>query len=309
MTSMTAIGFLVILELGTELLPLPFEPGSEEDREALALLAEDFDSLPMVQELRNTYLQDKETGALTKQWQEWPAYKALSDPTSPIASRQRRQSSLGAGTLRGSRAFAAQYVFHDPTHNMAIVIINFGEAVTGWPGNVHGGAIATCFDESFARVAGRALDQKALVTANMNIDYIDPVKPGQWHALLIAPARNDVLPEQLEGLKNEKSYSSMNAFNEAYMQIARENRAAAEHRARAISQGEEPAAPTPRRKVWVHGTMFCLDETGPTFREFTEGTAATSGRIHLHATGSALFVAPKEDKFQEGELQVGSVEF
>lgn len=53
----------------------------------------------------------------------------------------------------------------------------------GWPLTVHGGALATLFDESLARVAIRSMPAQTGVTAHLNINYHAPMTGGKFYMI------------------------------------------------------------------------------------------------------------------------------
>lgn len=298
---------MVILTLGIDIVPLPLKPGSDEDREELEALKEEFDTLPIVQDLRSQRFVDPMTGQVAPVWQEWRAYKALSDPTSPIASLSRRENALSTGPLKGSQGFAAQTVFWNESGKMAMIFMNFGEAVCGWPGNVHGGAIATFFDESLARVAGRCVKSGSTVTAHLDVDYVAPCHPGQWYVIAATSVPDDVDPMIAE--QPEPALSSQKTI----LKVIRETveRSRKERVKKMAATGEDKAEDVPKksRKVWVQGKLFCVDEAGPTLQDFAGvGPPDTPDPLHPHAVACGLFVVPKTLSLENG-LSLGNIEF
>ncbi|KAL9085213.1 MAG: hypothetical protein Q9159_004815 [Coniocarpon cinnabarinum] len=202
------VGFVYLTSEGLARAPIPFPPGSSEDQEELKLLAEEHDALPLVQDLRSIYRVDPSTGHRERLWKEWIAYRGLSDPTSTSASLERREHMLSTGPLKGSQGLAAQSVFYNERSGQVMVFVNFGEGCCGWPGVVHGGAVATLMDEGLGRVAAKsaawdasscsdATEQRSsqmnengaslkrsVVTARLEMNYLEKVEPGQWFVLL-----------------------------------------------------------------------------------------------------------------------------
>lgn len=162
---------------------LPLEPGSLEDAGYLQQLTAEYENLPLVQQLREEIAVDQVTGARAPAWREWAAYRALWDPTSTIASIERRKNTLTTGPCAGSAGLAAQSIFYNERTQTLILFVNFGAGTCGWPGVVHGGAIATVLDEGLGRVALRSTVERAAVTANLEIEYKEKVLPGQWYVL------------------------------------------------------------------------------------------------------------------------------
>lgn len=274
--------------------PMPFEPGSPEDHEELQLLAEEYDALPLVQELREEYRFDLETNSRIPAWNEWVAYRGLSDPTSTSASVERRANMLSTGPLRGSRGLAAQSVFWNEQEKIAMVFINFGEAVCGWPGVVHGGAIATVMDEALARVAMRCTAGRDIVTANLKIDYRDKVQPGQWYVLVAqltdaaeGQAENTESQQQAAVERHPTTFTSAPVSSTPQAPLPQESASKSE-------QVESIKKSTDRKK-YIEGALICVSEYGPTkadiFNPHPDDT--NSSPTHVHALGHALYVVPK----------------
>lgn len=121
--------------------PLPV-PGSDHDAVLLDALHAQADALPIVRELR----------AHAADWKEWPAYSAIRSP--------HREHRLSTGPMAGARGLGVQRVFWNEREQRAISVMYFGGGLSGWPGVVHGGTVATVMDESLGRVAIRQLAQK-----------------------------------------------------------------------------------------------------------------------------------------------------
>ena len=75
------------------------------------------------------------------------------------------------------------YYFNKHDGSEMIQIFYVGTDVSGHPGIVHGGFIATMMDEGLARCAFPAMKNKVGVTANLNIDYRRPTMAGQFLVL------------------------------------------------------------------------------------------------------------------------------
>lgn len=62
--------------------------------------------------------------------------------------------------MGGSAGIALQRVFWLEDDKKAVSLLWFGRGMAGWPGVVHGGALATVMDESLGRVALRLFPSK-----------------------------------------------------------------------------------------------------------------------------------------------------
>lgn len=75
------------------------------------------------------------------------------------------------------------YVFCEEGGKSLTAIFYLGSDVSGHPGIVHGGLLATLLDESMARCCFPALPNKVGVTANLNIDYRRPAMANNYAIL------------------------------------------------------------------------------------------------------------------------------
>lgn len=95
-----------------------------------------------------------------------------------------RQHNLTAGTLSGpGRIVVPPYYFNKHDGSEMVQIMYVGTDLSGHPGIVHGGFIATMLDEGLARCAFPAMQNKIGVTANLRIDYRKPTMAGQFLVL------------------------------------------------------------------------------------------------------------------------------
>lgn len=95
-----------------------------------------------------------------------------------------RQHNLTAGTLSGPGMIVVPpYYFNKHDGSEMVQIMYVGTDVSGHPGIVHGGFIATMLDEGLARCAFPAMQNKVGVTANLQINYRKPTMAGQFLVL------------------------------------------------------------------------------------------------------------------------------
>lgn len=92
-----------------------------------------------------------------------------------------KANSLTAGALRGGGRLAIPpVVFSKEDDSEAIIILHVGRGLCGHDGIIHGGLIATLFDESLARTAILSLPSKIGVTANLKVNYRAPLPADQF---------------------------------------------------------------------------------------------------------------------------------
>ncbi|KAK5937787.1 hypothetical protein PMZ80_009916 [Knufia obscura] len=95
------------------------------------------------------------------------------------------QHNLTAGTLSGPNMIPVPpYYFNHKEGKSMVCILYVGTHVSGHPGIVHGGFLATMLDEGLARCAFPALPNKVGVTAQLNIAYKKPTMASQFLVLV-----------------------------------------------------------------------------------------------------------------------------
>jgi acyl-coenzyme A thioesterase PaaI-like protein len=95
-----------------------------------------------------------------------------------------RARNLTAGTLAGPNRIAVPpYAFNEAGGKSLVSLLYLGSDVSGHPGIVHGGLLATLLDEGLARCCFPALPNKVGVTANLNIDYRRPAMADSYAVL------------------------------------------------------------------------------------------------------------------------------
>ncbi|WFD29477.1 hypothetical protein MSPP1_000486 [Malassezia sp. CBS 17886] len=103
------------------------------------------------------------------------------------------QHQFTAASLRGPGRFAATPLVFSKTEKGAqetggsegdgVAFVHLGGDLCGFEGVIHGGLIATIFDEALARSAFYALPNMVGVTAKLEVDYRRPVRAGQFVAI------------------------------------------------------------------------------------------------------------------------------
>jgi hypothetical protein len=128
-------------------LGLP-EPGSHDDERILASLDSDLDKLDIVQSLRkqsyslhsDTALTDVGDTKAQKGWMELD-----------LNWRKAEKGGL-LDSMSGTRGLGLQRAFWNAETREMVAVVWFGGGLAGWPGVAHGGAIATVFEETMARM-------------------------------------------------------------------------------------------------------------------------------------------------------------
>lgn len=102
---------------------------------------------------------------------------------------ERARHSLTAGTLRGPGMLATNpLVMTKTTHGAlregghrgdGVAFLHLGRSLCGHDGVVHGGLIATIFDETLARTAFYSLPSNVGVTARLEVNYRKPTMADQ----------------------------------------------------------------------------------------------------------------------------------
>ncbi|RFU32599.1 hypothetical protein B7463_g3739, partial [Scytalidium lignicola] len=147
-------------------LPHPETPA---DRAMVEYLHKQAESLPLVKSLSSD-----------PDWETWPSYQSL--------SFEERGPRLTTGALGGARGIGAyQRVFRNDSTGECVTVVWIGGAMSGWPGVVHGGLIATLLDEGLGRCAIALFPSKTGVTANLELNYEKPTLTNGFYVIRAKP--------------------------------------------------------------------------------------------------------------------------
>ncbi|KAI4866322.1 HotDog domain-containing protein [Hypoxylon rubiginosum] len=169
-----AVFLLVGISLGTllryALAPPPrHPPGSPGDVLLTSKIHEDGSALPLVREL-----------SADPAWTSWDAYAGL--PARMVSSR------ITSGPLSGAGGLPFQRLFHHGATGELVSVVYFGPGTTGWPGVVHGGALATVLDETLGRCAILRFPARTGVTARFELAYRAPTVASRFYVVRARPA-------------------------------------------------------------------------------------------------------------------------
>lgn len=160
--------------------PLPI-PDSDDDAALLSKLKRDASALNLVRKLRSP--ESKSEG-----WIEYEAFMGLPDEI--------RDRNMTAGALRGTRAFGLRRMWWNRQKRELVGVIFLGGGVAGWPGVVHGGALATVLLDAIATVGlvgpkeirglmtgGNAEDVDQETVREFGIRYLTPTNANRLYIL------------------------------------------------------------------------------------------------------------------------------
>ncbi|KAI7902440.1 HotDog domain-containing protein [Cokeromyces recurvatus] len=92
-----------------------------------------------------------------------------------------KQHSLTAHSLRGPHKILRRPLkFFNKDKTMCIVILHVGDHLCDKKERIHNGLLAALLDEHLAFVTLPSLPNYTGFTANLNVDYLNPVAPNQW---------------------------------------------------------------------------------------------------------------------------------
>jgi hypothetical protein len=134
-------------------LGLP-NPGSREDKLILESLGQDVDKLDIVKSLRaQSYnLHDDAPISGVKGWDKYKV-KGWLELDVDLTKDEEAQGRTGIlGALSGTRGLGVQRAFWNAETKEMVEVVWIGGGLAGWPGVAHGGAIATIFEETMARM-------------------------------------------------------------------------------------------------------------------------------------------------------------
>jgi hypothetical protein len=141
-------------------LGLP-EPGTRDDDLILDSLSRDVDALEIVQSLRSqsynlhtdTALRSGPglTSAPVRGSRKISAYKGWLELDLDFGKENEGKKGV-LGVMSGARGLGVQRAFWNAETREMVAVVWIGGGLSGWPGVAHGGAIATIFEEIFARM-------------------------------------------------------------------------------------------------------------------------------------------------------------
>ncbi|KAI1755903.1 hypothetical protein F4782DRAFT_487591 [Xylaria castorea] len=128
-----------------------------------------------------------------RSWTSWEAYAGIPETASPENPRSlsAAQSRITSGPMSGSSGLAFQRVFHNASTGEVVTVVYFGAGVAGWPGVVHGGALATVLDESLGRCAILRFPSRTGVTANLDLQYRAPTLTNNFYVIRTRPVPSE----------------------------------------------------------------------------------------------------------------------
>ncbi|KAI0195831.1 HotDog domain-containing protein [Xylaria flabelliformis] len=126
-------------------------------------------------------------------WTSWEAYAGIPETASPDNPRglSAAQSRITSGPMSGSSGLAFQRIFHNASTGEVVTVVYFGAGVAGWPGVVHGGALATVLDESLGRCAILRFPSRTGVTANLDLQYRAPTLTNNFYVIRTRPVPSE----------------------------------------------------------------------------------------------------------------------
>lgn len=129
-------------------------PGSPEDKLILQSLSQDVDRLEVVQSLRKqSFNLHTDTPISPPGRGEKFKVKGWVEVEFDFAKGEEAEGRKGIlGALSGTRGFGVQRAFWNAETKEMVAVVWIGGGLAGWPGVAHGGAIATVFEETMARM-------------------------------------------------------------------------------------------------------------------------------------------------------------
>ena len=187
---------------------VPWDPDTIEEKLASLANAVKYTKLVLVRNLHAFAQQGIEI-------EEWKAYSNW-DPDTPDG-RDKRANMFSAGPLRGTRGLESQVLIREKAIGRLWCFVRFGGGLCDDTRCVHRGAISTVFDETLGREAMHRADNRAAVTAQLEIDFNMSVVADQWYVILV-DNRSDgdtADKKQISGLMFEAPF-----FENAFPRVA-----------------------------------------------------------------------------------------
>ena len=111
-----------------------------------------------------------------------------------------RDHTLVAGNLLGpGKIWVPPIAFIEKGGKSLTVMMYVGQDICGHPGIIHGGLVATVFDESLARCCFGALPNKVGMTASLTVNYRKPLPAGTYVVLRAATTKVEGRKVWVEG--------------------------------------------------------------------------------------------------------------
>lgn len=182
--------------------PTPPTPGSAADRELVAYFRQRGEELALVRQL-----------TADPAWESWDAYGADGEDigagetviaTTEEEGQGRRgppDARLTSGALAGVRGLPFQRVFWHRASGEVVSVVYFGAGTAGWPGVVHGGALATVLDETLGRCAILQFPARTGVTARLELNYQRPTNTAAFYVLRARPCLDAAAADGTDGAR------------------------------------------------------------------------------------------------------------
>ncbi|KAF2281622.1 uncharacterized protein EI97DRAFT_438942 [Westerdykella ornata] len=167
-------------------------PGSEEDVLALEALADQMDDLDIVKRMRS-YATSYGTQS---GWIELDLQDSIANVTT--SGEERRVRPLTEQAMAGIQGLGVQRAFWNSETRELVAVVWIGPRLTGWPGIAHGGAIATIFEETMARmIAGPNASIDTIPTpTSISVTYARPTQSFNIYVLRASFSTPDIPQEQ-----------------------------------------------------------------------------------------------------------------
>jgi hypothetical protein len=129
-------------------------PGSPEDILIVESLGQDIDKLDIVQSLRKqSFNLHSDTPIIGTGGGDKPKVKGWVEVDFDFVKGEETQGRTGILTaMSGTRGLGVQRAFWNAETKEMVAVLWIGGGLAGWPGVAHGGAIATVFEETMARM-------------------------------------------------------------------------------------------------------------------------------------------------------------
>lgn len=158
-------------------LGLP-NPGSPEDKLIIESLGADIDKLDIVQSLRkqsfNLHSDTALTGTGVAEKSKVKSWVEVDFDFVKGGEAEGRTGILSA--LSGTRGFGVQRAFWNAETKEMVAVVWIGGGLAGWPGVAHGGAIATMFEETMARMVRGPNGTVGMYTIQSRSHAIEPAR-------------------------------------------------------------------------------------------------------------------------------------
>ncbi|EJD34610.1 hypothetical protein AURDEDRAFT_117606 [Auricularia subglabra TFB-10046 SS5] len=169
-------------------LSVTAKPATGKAEHSPRQLEKELAALPLIAQLRHEAFEKRESDL----WREARPYQ--------IQEAKHAHTLVGGSLLGREKIAIPPYVRERKDGSEGVVVVHVGNDLCGHEGIVHGGLVATLFDQYLYRLGFATIGSPVVATANLSVDYRAPVRANQF---LVFKMRRETSQEELERKPNK----------------------------------------------------------------------------------------------------------